>query len=90
MMMSTWHRYTHGILVRSNRYGDISPVHDLQYGTRRRGPGTAGQPTTAQLAAIKDAGYEVIINLATWMMPAISLMKRLWSRPLGWSTSISR
>jgi len=24
--------------------------------------GTAGQPTTAQLAAIKEAGYEVVIN----------------------------
>jgi protein tyrosine phosphatase (PTP) superfamily phosphohydrolase (DUF442 family) len=30
---------------------------------------TAGQPTTAQLAAIKDAGYEVIINLATGTTP---------------------
>jgi protein tyrosine phosphatase (PTP) superfamily phosphohydrolase (DUF442 family) len=27
--------------------------------------GTAGQPTTAQLTAIKEAGYEVVINLAT-------------------------
>jgi hypothetical protein len=33
------------------------------------GLGTAGQPTTAQLAAIKDAGYEVIINLATGTTP---------------------
>jgi protein tyrosine phosphatase (PTP) superfamily phosphohydrolase (DUF442 family) len=31
--------------------------------------GTAGQPTTEQLAAIKDAGYEVIINLATGTTP---------------------
>jgi protein tyrosine phosphatase (PTP) superfamily phosphohydrolase (DUF442 family) len=27
--------------------------------------GTAGQPTAEQLAAVKDAGYEVVINLAT-------------------------
>lgn len=27
--------------------------------------GTSGQPTSAQIAAIKEAGYEVIINLAT-------------------------
>ena len=33
------------------------------------GLGTAGQPTTAQLAAIKDAGDEVIINLATGTTP---------------------
>jgi protein tyrosine phosphatase (PTP) superfamily phosphohydrolase (DUF442 family) len=31
--------------------------------------GTAGQPTTEQLAAIKDAGYEVIINLTTGTTP---------------------
>src|ERR1043166_2420293 len=31
--------------------------------------GTAGQPTTAQLATIKDAGYEVVINLATGTTP---------------------
>src|SRR5712691_5487585 len=31
--------------------------------------GTAGQPTTAQLAAIKEAGYEVVINLATGTTP---------------------
>jgi protein tyrosine phosphatase (PTP) superfamily phosphohydrolase (DUF442 family) len=30
---------------------------------------TAGQPTTAQLAAIKEAGYEVVINLATGTTP---------------------
>ena len=31
--------------------------------------GTAGQPTSAQLAAIKAAGYEVVINLATGTTP---------------------
>lgn len=31
--------------------------------------GTSGQPTSAQLAAIKDAGYEVVINLATGTTP---------------------
>ena len=31
--------------------------------------GTAGQPTTAQLALIKDAGYAVVINLATGTTP---------------------
>src|SRR5262245_19783205 len=34
-----------------------------------QGLGTAGQPTTAQLAAINDVGYEVIINLATGTTP---------------------
>ncbi len=33
------------------------------------GLGTAGQPTSAQLAAIKEAGYEVVINLATGQTP---------------------
>ena len=31
--------------------------------------GTSGQPTSAQLAAIKAAGYEVVINLATGKTP---------------------
>jgi protein tyrosine phosphatase (PTP) superfamily phosphohydrolase (DUF442 family) len=31
--------------------------------------GTAGQPTVEQLAAVKDAGYEVVINLATGTTP---------------------
>ena len=31
--------------------------------------GTAGQPTSAQFAAIKEAGYEVVINLATGQTP---------------------
>ena len=31
--------------------------------------GTSGQPTSAQLAAIKEAGYEVVINLATGTTP---------------------
>jgi protein tyrosine phosphatase (PTP) superfamily phosphohydrolase (DUF442 family) len=31
--------------------------------------GTSGQPTSAQLAAIKEAGYEVVINLATGATP---------------------
>jgi len=31
--------------------------------------GTAGQPTSAQLAAIKEAGYDVVINLATGTTP---------------------
>src|SRR5262245_27339551 len=31
--------------------------------------GTSGQPTSAQLAAIKEAGYEVVINLATGQTP---------------------
>ena len=31
--------------------------------------GTSGQPTSAQLAAIKEAGYEVVINLATGKTP---------------------
>ena len=31
--------------------------------------GTSGQPTSAQLAAIKEAGYTVVINLATGATP---------------------
>ena len=31
--------------------------------------GTAGQPTSEQIAALKDAGYEVVINLATGTTP---------------------
>lgn len=31
--------------------------------------GTSGQPTSAQLAVIKEAGYEVVINLATGKTP---------------------
>jgi protein tyrosine phosphatase (PTP) superfamily phosphohydrolase (DUF442 family) len=31
--------------------------------------GTSGQPTSEQLAAIKEAGYEVVINLATGTTP---------------------
>ena len=31
--------------------------------------GTAGQPTAEQIAALKDAGYEVVINLATGTTP---------------------
>lgn len=31
--------------------------------------GTAGQPTTEQLAAVKAAGYEVVINLALGTTP---------------------
>jgi protein tyrosine phosphatase (PTP) superfamily phosphohydrolase (DUF442 family) len=31
--------------------------------------GTAGQPTAAQFAAVKDAGYDVVINLATGTTP---------------------
>ena len=31
--------------------------------------GTSGQPTSAQLGAIKAAGYEVVINLATGQTP---------------------
>ena len=31
--------------------------------------GTSGQPTSAQLAAIKEAGYEMVINLATGQTP---------------------
>lgn len=31
--------------------------------------GTSGQPTSAQLAAIKEAGYGVVINLATGTTP---------------------
>jgi len=31
--------------------------------------GTAGQPTSAQFAAIKAAGYDVVINLATGKTP---------------------
>jgi protein tyrosine phosphatase (PTP) superfamily phosphohydrolase (DUF442 family) len=33
------------------------------------GTGTSGQPTTAQLGAVKEAGYEVVINLATGATP---------------------
>ena len=33
------------------------------------GLGTAGQPTAEQLQAIKDAGYEVVINLAMGTTP---------------------
>ena len=33
------------------------------------GLGTAGQPTTDQLAAVKAAGYEMVINLATGTTP---------------------
>jgi protein tyrosine phosphatase (PTP) superfamily phosphohydrolase (DUF442 family) len=33
------------------------------------GIGTAGQPTAEQLAAVKAAGYEVVINLATGTTP---------------------
>lgn len=33
------------------------------------GTGTAGQPTAAQLAAIKAAAYDVVINLATGTTP---------------------
>jgi protein tyrosine phosphatase (PTP) superfamily phosphohydrolase (DUF442 family) len=31
--------------------------------------GTAGQPTAEQLQAVKDAGYDVVINLATGTTP---------------------
>lgn len=31
--------------------------------------GTAGQPTAEQVSALKDAGYEVVINLATGATP---------------------
>lgn len=31
--------------------------------------GTAGQPTAEQLAAVKDVGYDVVINLATGTTP---------------------
>lgn len=31
--------------------------------------GTAGQPTAEQLTAVKDAGYDVVINLATGATP---------------------
>ena len=31
--------------------------------------GTSGQPTSAQFVAIKEAGYEVVINLATGKTP---------------------
>lgn len=33
------------------------------------GLGTAGQPTVEQLATIKEAGFEVVINLATGTTP---------------------
>lgn len=33
------------------------------------GTGTSGQPTTAQLGAVKEAGYDVVINLATGATP---------------------
>src|SRR5262245_1897972 len=39
MMVSPQCEYTHDILIRSNRYGDIPIVHNLQYAPRRRGPG---------------------------------------------------
>ena len=44
----------------SNIYNMLSVTDNL---------GTSGQPTSAQLAAIKEAGYEVVINLATGMTP---------------------
>ena len=44
----------------ANIYNMLSVADDL---------GTAGQPTSAQLAAIKAAGYEVVINLATGTTP---------------------
>ncbi|MGE3536691.1 MAG: protein tyrosine phosphatase family protein [Candidatus Tectimicrobiota bacterium] len=31
--------------------------------------GTSGQPTSAQLATVQEAGYEVVINLATGATP---------------------
>ena len=31
--------------------------------------GTSGQPTSAQFSAVKDAGYDVVINLATGTTP---------------------
>jgi protein tyrosine phosphatase (PTP) superfamily phosphohydrolase (DUF442 family) len=40
----------------SDIYNFLSVADDL---------GTAGQPTAEQLAAVKAAGYEVVINLAT-------------------------
>jgi protein tyrosine phosphatase (PTP) superfamily phosphohydrolase (DUF442 family) len=33
------------------------------------GTGTAGQPTSSQLAAVKAAGYDVVINLAAGTTP---------------------
>lgn len=33
------------------------------------GTGTAGQPTSSQLAAVKAAGYDMVINLATGTTP---------------------
>src|SRR5256885_16487682 len=44
----------------ANIYNMLSVADDL---------GTAGQPTSARLAAIKAAGYEVVINLATGTKP---------------------
>jgi protein tyrosine phosphatase (PTP) superfamily phosphohydrolase (DUF442 family) len=44
----------------SNIYNMLSIAENL---------GTSGQPTSAQLAAIKAAGYEVVINLATGTTP---------------------
>src|SRR5215831_19255994 len=44
----------------ANIYNMLSIADDL---------GTSGQPTSAQLAAIKAAGYEVVINLATGTTP---------------------
>ena len=44
----------------SNIYNMLSITDNL---------GTSGQPTSAQLAAIKEAGYEVVINLATGTTP---------------------
>jgi len=44
----------------SDIYNMLSIAEDL---------GTAGQPTSAQLAAVKEAGYDVVINLATGTTP---------------------
>jgi protein tyrosine phosphatase (PTP) superfamily phosphohydrolase (DUF442 family) len=44
----------------SNIYNMLSITDNL---------GTSGQPTSAQLAAIKEAGYEVVINLAMGTTP---------------------
>lgn len=47
-----------------------SPLSDIyNFLQLADGTGTAGQPTTAQLAAVKAAGYDVIINLATGATP---------------------
>lgn len=45
------------------------PTPILNYRMISEQLGTAGQPTREQLAALRDAGYEVVINLA---MPASS------------------